>query len=141
MRKESRFGWNDELFLGLPASLPSFSVFLSSSLIILKFQPHAFLRKVAPIISIIKTRCTAASCCLSLVFPDALKPTPVVGTFRSTPFPSFSYYPPTTAITTSQRSRIVTVKLLTQTLPTMYSERGGHDESVHANSTEPLRVS
>ncbi|KYN07369.1 hypothetical protein ALC62_01571 [Cyphomyrmex costatus] len=61
MRKESRFGWNDELFPGLSASLPSFSLFLSSSLTILKFRPHG--------------------------------------------------------------------------------EHGGHDESVHANSTEPVRVS
>lgn len=143
MRKESRFGWNDELFPGLPASLPSFSLFLSSSLTILKFRPHPipFLRKVASIISIIKTRCTAALCCLYPVFPDAFKPTPVVGAFSDQAFPfpplipvpdNCHYYPP--------RSRIVTVetvKLLTQTLPAMYGEHGGHDESVHANSTEP----
>lgn len=133
---------SDELFPGLPASLPSSSLFLSSSLTILKFRPHPipFLRKVASIISIIKTRCTAALCCLSPVFPDAFKPTPVVGgrfpirspTLLLSPSDNCHYYPP--------RSRIVTVetvKLLTQTLPAMYGGHGGHDESVHASSTEP----
>lgn len=83
------------------ASLPSFSLFLSSSLTILKFRPHPipFLRKVAPIISIIKTRCTAALCCLSPVFPDAFKPTSVVGAFSDQLLFSSPILPPTTAIT------------------------------------------
>lgn len=110
---------------GLPAPPPSFSLFLSSSLTILKFRPHPSLRKVAPIISIIKTRCTAAPCCLSPdVFPDAFKPTSAAGAFsdqlpspspvEATPVDNCHYYSP--------RSRIVTVetvKLLTQTLPAM----------------------
>jgi len=139
MRKESRFGWNDELFPSLPASLPSFSLFLSSSLTILKFRPHPilFFRKVASIISIIKTRCTAALCCLSLVFPDAFKPTPVVGAFSDQLlFPPLTLHLQLPLLSAEVENRDGRNG---ETFDSnVADEHGGHDESVHANSTEPV---
>ncbi|KYM91212.1 hypothetical protein ALC53_01624 [Atta colombica] len=124
------------------ASLPSFSFFLSSSLTILKFHPHPilFFRKVASIISIIKTRCTAALCCLSLVFPDAFKPTPVVGAFSDQlPFPPLTLHLQLPLLSSEVEDRDGRNGKTFDS--NVADEHGGHDESVHANSTEPVRIS
>lgn len=128
---------------------PSSSLFLSSSLTILKFRPHPSLRKVAPIISIIKTRCTAAPRCLSPdVFPDAFKPTPAAGAFSDQlPFPS--PHPP-------RRRRQLPLLLAevedrdgrngetfdSNVAGDVCCGHGGHDESVHASGVPvPVGVS
>jgi len=144
MRKESRFGWNDELFPGLPAFLPSFSVFLSSSLPSWSFTRIPSSEKSLLLFQLLKRaalRRPVAS--LSLVFPDAFKPTPVVGAFSDQlPFPPS----PTTLRQLpllpargrgSWRSKRWNFWLKHR----RRCGRGGHDESVHANSTEPVRVS